>query len=233
MKNTDPSLPGHSGYNSHNTLLPLQGQKGAYENVYGCIMMIDDAYWGVFLLHCSASASRLWDQRTFHLQKNKHIHWLSNHCRWSLGYDCHMRVREAAHQRLNNLNFAKQWSYWWNLTIEVCMLHFFVSSKAGIAGTDAQLLPYIYEGCAKPQLHKHDLLGLWDLGMCCCLQPTYAMGGWPALFCGRTFASRSCKEGCHAKSQRFDTKTTQVWKWQIWHNWKKATLRSVNVIHTA
>lgn len=45
------------------------------------------------------------------------------------------------------------------------MLHFFVSSKAGMAGTDAQLLPYIYEGCAKPQLHKHDSLGLWDLGM--------------------------------------------------------------------
>jgi len=45
MKNTNPSLPGHSSYNRHNTLLPLQGQKGgAYENVYGCIMMIDDAY---------------------------------------------------------------------------------------------------------------------------------------------------------------------------------------------
>ena len=68
---------------------------------------------------------------------------------------------------------------------------------------------------------SHDSLGLWDLGMWSCLQPTYAMTGWPALFCGRTFASRSCKEGCHAKSQRFDTKMTQVWKWKIWHNWKR------------
>lgn len=112
---------------------------GAYEEseVYG---VHNDTYGGALLLHCirHPHVFRITTRSTF-----KKANTLTVKLLLVVAWLCaHGRVLETVHRRLTNLHFAKQWSYPWNQTIDICMLHFFGSSKAGMAGTNAQLLPY-------------------------------------------------------------------------------------------